>query len=248
MKLLKLVTLPIIAALVLTGCSPSESTGAYENLPGDSATEKLNLNEGDGSMVVEFPDFNSAGEEGEPTAAAWDAFAEIADNSKFKFLEEGGYEYFGMYDEPYIMFYDPNFPEGKYWVVYFDENSGNVSVGYDVFEMAPYNAGLELYLYGDVSERPISGAGVSRNPDGTYSVNVAEEDYYLRYIVKDGLISGRSVWDGDSGTFLGYTSVEYGLSQESKSLVEEAYRIAVEAGEEFEIPEESKIMEEAPQE
>jgi hypothetical protein len=245
MKKSLLLTLSLIPLFILAGCSqPSVQPSIEEE---SSSEEGIIAGDGDGGLTIEFPDFTSAGEDGEITSAAWDAFAEIADNSKFKLLEEGGYEYFGMYDEPYIMLYDPKFPAGDRWVVYFDENSGNVSVGYDVFEMAPYNAGVELYLYGDIADRPISGAGVSLNPDGSYSVAVKDQGYYFRYLVEDGLISGRGVWDESSATFLGYSSIEYGLSSELKTLVADAYKFAVDAGEDFAIPAGSQIIEEAPQ-
>ena len=232
-----LTTLIAVSLLVLAGCTSTNS----------DPNSEVSLDDGDGSIVVEFPDFASAGEEGEVSSEAWIEFAGIADESKFRLLEEGGTEYFGMYNEPYYMVYDPAFPEGKNWTVYYYENDGTVDIRYDVFEMGAYNAGLELYLYGDVADRPISGAGVSLNPDGTYTVSVKEQGYSLRYVVEDGLIVGRAVWDETSETFLGYSNISYGITDSDRELVNTAYKFAVEAGADFSIPEDSQVVEELPE-
>lgn len=242
MNILKPLSIALASLILLTGCAGASTPDTSAS----NDTDEINLQEGDGSIVVEFPDFASAGEEGEPSAEAWTAFAEIADNSKFKLLEDGGYEYFGMYEEPYLMIYDPAFPAGVNWTVYYFENDGTVNIEYDVFEMSAYNSGLELYLYGDISERPISGAAVSLNPDGTYTVKVPEQGYSIRYFVEDGYITGRGVWDEDSETFLGYSFIQYGIDEEYKTLVADAYKLAVESGETFVVSAEDQTVEELP--
>lgn len=243
MRIIKPILLVLASVILLSACSsaPSQDDDTSDNSP-----EQINLQEGDGSIIIDFPDFASAGETGAPSTEAWEDFAEIADNSKFRLLKDGGYEYFGMYNDPYVMIYDPEFPEGEYWTVYYFENEGTVNIEYDVFEMSPYNSGLELYLYGDIADRVISGAAVSLNPDGTYTVSVPEQGYSIRYFVEDGYITGRGVWDESSETFLGYTFIKYGLDEEYKTLVSDAYELAVKAGELFTISEESKLVEGLP--
>ena len=228
-------------SLVLTGCTNGTTDYAGVDAPSTSApsseSNNLDLGEGDREITIDLPDFADAGEEAEPTAEAWKEFAAIADNSKFKLLKEGGYEHFGMYDESYFMIYDPKFPAGEYWTTYYFEKDQTVQVAYNIFEMAAFNAGIELFIYGPQEKRALSGSTVSKNPDGTYTVKTPDsEGYSLRYNVKDGLIIGRAVWEQDGKTFMGYTSIKYGLSENDKATAQRAYALAVDAGEKLVAP------------
>jgi hypothetical protein len=249
-KSLLLITLAA-TTIALSGCSNEPGYDSIE-VPSPSATaspsesaggsDTVDIGQGGGSITIDLPDFNDAGEEGTPSIEAWKEFATIADNSKFRILNEGGYEYFGMYDESYFMLYDPKFPGGENWVVYYLESDQTVQIGYDVFEMAAYNAGIELFIYGSTEDRALSGSEVSKNPDGSYTVSVKELGYKLRYNVEDGYIIGRAVWDESSDTFMGYTNISYGLSENDKATVARAYALAIEAGEEFKAPAEDKFL------
>lgn len=235
--------------MALTGCSPqinysdgieSPAQTPTETSPGDSNT--IDLGEGDRSVTIDLPDFTDPGEEGEPSSESWKEFAKIADDSKFRLLSEGGSEYFGMYDESYFMLYDPEFPAGKNWVVYYLESDETVQIGYDVFEMAAFNSGMELFIYGNKEDRALSGSEVSKNPDGSYTVRVPELEYSLRYNVENGYIIGRAVWDGTSDIFMGYSNITYGLSENDKATVRRAYELAQLEGESFEKPAEDKFL------
>ena len=228
-------------SLVLTGCATTATDYAGVDTPATSApsseSNTVDVGEGDREVTIDLPDFSDAGEEAEPTIEAWNEFAKIVDDSKAKLLSEGGYEYFGMYDDPFFIIYDPEFPAGEYWAVYYYENDQTVQIGYDVFEMASFNAGIELFAFGSKEQRALTGVDVSKNPDGSFSVKIPDTDYSLRYMVKDGLISGRAVWDQDGKTFMGYTTAGYGVSEGDKAAVSRAYSLAKEAGEKFAAPE-----------
>lgn len=238
MNLIKPAALTVILSLFLMGCSPSESPAPVDS----EGVATIDLGEGDGEITLELPDFSSAGEEGEHSEEAWEKFAGIADDSKFALLQQGGVEYFPMFNEPYAMIYYPGSKAGTYWIAYYYPDTGAWDFQYDVFEMSPYNAGLELYLYNSVGERPLSGSKVLENPDGTYSVVVEEQNIKLRYAVVDGLIAGTAVFAED--TFMGYSEVTYGLDDQTRKLMLELYDIAVESGETFEIPEDKKVISE----
>jgi hypothetical protein len=236
------ISLIAISTLFLSACS--NSPGDYTQVetptqvsspssPTPDESEDIDMGEGTESVTLDLPDFSTAGEEGESSAEAWLEFATVSDNSKNKLLAEGGYEYFGMYNEPYYMLYDSEFLGGKYWTVYYLEKTGSVQIGYDIFEMAAYNSGIELYVYGSVQKFPETGTSVAKNPDGSYSVKNQDSEFTLRYAVEDGLIKGRAVWDESSNTFLGYTSVGYGLSADDQKAVDKAFELAAAAGETF---------------
>lgn len=245
--------LPIFA-MSLSGCASHEPSYTEQNSPVEISQPTTESSSGiseeqasenspeTGEVNPSLPASDSTGEQAEPSLAAWKEFATIADNSKFRILEEGGYEYFGMYDDSYFMLYDPEFPGGENWVVYYLESDQTVQIGYDIFEMSAFNAGIELFIYGSTEDRALSSSEVSKNPDGTYTISVKELEYKLRYDVKDGYIIGRGVWNEESNTFMGYTNISYGLSENDKATVAQAYALAVESGEEFETPDEDKFL------
>jgi len=236
MNIIKPLSLFAITALFLTGCAPSSNV-----IIDESEGSNISLNDGDAEITVEFPDFSNAGEEGEHSAEALEAFWDIADDSKSKLLEEGGAELFSMFEEPFFTIYDPKNPVGENWIAYIYMKDATGSFEYDLFEMSAYNAGLELYTRDSIENRPISGVAVSLNPDGTYTVSVPSEGYSLRYAVEGGLIVGRAVYEGD--TFMGYSQISYGLDTELKTYIKDLYELAVAAGETFVIPEDKKIVE-----
>jgi hypothetical protein len=236
MNILKPLSILAISAIFLTGCSSSNTT------IDESEGSNISVGEGDGEITVNFPDFSSAGEEGEHSAEALEAFWDIADESKFTLIEQGGIESFPMFEEPFFTIYDPKNPVGENWIayIYMADNTG--SFEYDLFEMSAYNAGLELYTRASIDDRPVSGVAVSLNPDGTYTVSVPSEGYSIRYQVENGLIVGRAVYEED--TFMGYSEISYGLDPEAVTYVKDLYDLAIAAGETFVIPEDKKIVEE----
>jgi hypothetical protein len=240
MNTLKPITLLALSALLLAGCSSSNS-GEVVN-PDSEGNISIDLGEGDKEVVLEFPDFSSAGEEGEHSEEVWLEFAKIADDSKFILMENGGVEYFSTLAEPYAMIYDPESKAGDFWIAYYYPDTGISSFGYDLFEMTAYNAGLELYLYNSVGERPLTGSKVLKNPDGSYTVVVEDQDIKIRYLVIENLIAGVALFEGD--TFMGYSEITYGLDTDTKALMSGIYDLAIENGETFEIPEDKRIISE----
>jgi hypothetical protein len=240
MKILKPVSLLALSILLLTGCAPSNNGGIIT--PDSEGNLSIDLGEGDGEIVLEFPDFSSAGEEGEHSEEVWLEFAKIADESKFMLMENGGVEYFPTLSEPYAMIYDPENKAGDFWIAYYYPDAGISSFDYDLFEMTAYNAGLELYLYNSVGERPLTGSKVLKNPDGSYTVVVEDQDIKIRYLVIDNLIAGVAFFEGD--TFMGYSEITYGLDADTKVLMSDIYDLAIKNGETFEIPEDKRIISE----
>lgn len=227
MKILKPVGALFLTLLLLTGCSSANSI------------DLANTDGGDFQVTIELPNFALAGEEGEHSEENWEEFAEIADLSRLKLMESGGTEYYSMLSSPYAMIYDPNNKAGDYWVAYYYPEEETGAFQYDLFEMTAYNAVLELYLYDSVDQRPLSGSQALKNPDGSYTVVVESKELKIRYMVKDGLISGAAVFA--EGTFLGYTEITYGIDDELRQSVSELYELALASGETFIVPEDKKI-------
>jgi hypothetical protein len=240
MNALKPISLLAISILLLAGCSASNSGEVLA--PDSDGNVSLDLGEGDGEVTLEFPDFSSPGEEGVHSEETWLEFAKIADDSKFELMTNGGVEYFPMLSNPYAMIYDPASKAGEFWIAYYYPDSGEASFAYDLFEMTSYNAGLELYLYNSIGERPLTGSQVLKNPDGSYTVVVEDKDLKIRYFVIGNLIAGVAVFEED--TFMGYSEITYGLDVDTKELMENIYAFAVENGESFTIPEDKQIMSE----
>lgn len=235
MNIIKPLSILALSTILLAGCS-------FSNLTTDeSGGTNISLGEGDAEITIELPDFSSAGEEGEHSAEALEAFWDIADESKSKLIEEGGIESFSMFNEPFFTIYDPKNPIGENWIAYIYMTDNTGAFEYDLFEMSAYNAGLELYTRASIDDRPVSGVAVSLNPDGTYTVSVPSEGYSLRYAVEDGLIVGRAVYEED--TFMGYSLISYGIDSDAKAYIQDLYELAIAAGETFIIPEDKKIVE-----
>lgn len=240
MNVLKPISLFAVSILLLSGCAASSNGEIVK--PDSEGNLSIDVGQGDAEVTIEFPDFSSAGEEGVHSEETWLEFAKIADESKYMLMEKGGTEYFSNLSEPYAMIYDPENKAGDFWIAYYYPNTGDAEFAYDLFEMTAYNAGLELYLYNSVGERPLTGSQVLKNPDGSYTVVVEDKDMKIRYLVVDGLIAGVAIFEED--TFMGYSEMTYGLDATTKDLADNIYNLAVENGETFEIPAGQEIISE----
>jgi hypothetical protein len=230
---IKFATLTVLSTFILAGCSPTivDYSSGTDTTP--SPKSDIDLGEGDDSGTIQLPDFNSAGEEGEVSDAAWNEFYDITIASGDALLADGALEYYEMFEEqPYIMISVPDSELGSFWNIYSNVNEKTYSIAFDTFSMSPLSSYLDLMRGQGDKEVGKTLTTVSKNEDRTFTITRIATGEKRRYKVQGGVISGVAVFAEDE-LFLGYSSVYYETDAALLTTVNEVYQSGIDAGEEF---------------